>query len=66
MKRVRSESILESLPVFESDALMAARLPVLHTDPFDRLQICQAIEHSLTIVTPDPLIRQYAVRTIWD
>ena len=26
----------------------------------------QAIEDGLTIATPDPLIRQYAVRTIWD
>ncbi|MGP0594868.1 type II toxin-antitoxin system VapC family toxin [Nitrospira sp. T9] len=41
------------------------KLPDLHKDPFDRMLICQAIQHELTILTPDPLITQYAVRTIW-
>jgi PIN domain nuclease of toxin-antitoxin system len=27
--------------------------------------VCQAIVHGLTIVTPDDLIRQYPVRTVW-
>lgn len=41
------------------------KLPALHKDPFDRMLICQAIQHELTILTPDPLITQYAVRTAW-
>lgn len=41
------------------------KLPTLHKDPFDRMLICQAIQHELTILTPDPLIAQYAVRTAW-
>lgn len=41
------------------------KLPHLHRDPFDRMLICQAIQHELTILTPDPLITQYAVRTVW-
>ena len=41
------------------------KLPALHKDPFDRMLICQAIQHELTILTPDPLITQYAVRTTW-
>jgi PIN domain nuclease of toxin-antitoxin system len=41
------------------------KLPALHKDPFDRMLICQAIEHELTILTPDPLITQCAVRTAW-
>jgi len=27
--------------------------------------VCQAIEHSLTILTPDPLITQYPIRCLW-
>jgi len=27
--------------------------------------ICQAIAHGLTILTPDPLITRYPVRTVW-
>ncbi|WP_447964627.1 hypothetical protein [Nitrospira sp. Ecomares 2.1] len=42
-----------------------SKLPTLHKDPFDRMLICQAIQHELTILTPDPLITQYAVRTAW-
>jgi PIN domain nuclease of toxin-antitoxin system len=41
------------------------KLPTLHKDPFDLMLICQAIQHELTILTPDPLITQYAVRTAW-
>ena len=49
----------------EDAALQVTRLPLLHRDPFDRMLISQAIAHSLAIVTPDPLIRQYPIRVIW-
>jgi PIN domain nuclease of toxin-antitoxin system len=52
--------------LYEAAALQVAKLPLLHKDPFDRILIAQAIEHGLMLATPDPLIRQYAVRTIWD
>ncbi len=32
---------------------------------FDRILVCQAVEHSLTIFTPDPLITQYPIRSLW-
>jgi PIN domain nuclease of toxin-antitoxin system len=64
--KARSESLIDTIPVFESTALQVAKLPLLHNDPFDRIQISQAIEHGLMIATPDHLIRQYAVRTIWE
>jgi len=53
------------LPIEESAAIQLAKLPMLHTDPFDRMLVCQAIEHGLAIATPDELIEQYPVRTIW-
>ena len=40
-------------------------LPPLHKDPFDRMLVCQAIEHGLTLVTPDHSIRKYPIRTLW-
>lgn len=40
-------------------------LPFLHRDPFDRLLIAQAVTSDCLLVTPDPLIRQYSVKTIW-
>jgi len=66
IKKARLESMIETVPVFESSALQVAKLPRLHNDPFDRMLIAQSIEHGLALATPDPLIRQYAVKTIWD
>lgn len=54
-----------ALPIDEESALHVAKLPSLHTDPFDRMLVSQAIVHGLTIVTPDPLVTQYPARTMW-
>jgi PIN domain nuclease of toxin-antitoxin system len=56
---------VESLALEEAAVAHLERLPPLHRDPFDRMLVCQAIEHGLTIVTGDPLIRDYPVRTLW-
>ena len=53
------------LSLDEESVLQAHRLPPLHRDPFDRMLICQAIVHGMAILTPDPLVAQYAVRTMW-
>lgn len=49
----------------ESDSYNLARLPSIHRDPFDRMLICQAIEHGLTIVTNDRAIMAYPIKTLW-
>ena len=54
-----------SLPMEETAALYESRLPRLHTDPFDRMLICQSIVHGLAILTPDPDITRYPVHTLW-
>ncbi len=56
---------IESLALDEEAALCASRLPKLHSDPFDRMLVCQAIVHGLPILTPDPQIAQYPVRVVW-
>lgn len=53
------------LPLEERAVLHLHKLPALHRDPFDRMLICQAIEHDCVLLTPDPLIAQYPVRTQW-
>jgi PIN domain nuclease of toxin-antitoxin system len=40
-------------------------LPDVHRDPFDRMLVCQAIEHGLTLVTNNEHVRQYPVKTLW-
>ncbi len=56
---------IESLAISEEDAVQAGRLPLLHRDPFDRILVAQALGQGLALVTPDPLIAQYPVRTLW-
>jgi PIN domain nuclease of toxin-antitoxin system len=61
----RGQNGVESLPLTEEAVAQVTKLPLLHRDPFDRMLICQAITEGLAVVTPDPLIRQYAVRVFW-
>jgi PIN domain nuclease of toxin-antitoxin system len=63
--KVRVASGIASLDIDEDSALHASRLPSLHTDPFDRMLIAQAIVHGMTILSPDPKIDQYGVRVLW-
>ena len=56
---------IQSLPMGEQAALHVSRLPRLHADPFDRMLICQAIVHSMALLTPDPSIAQYSIRVLW-
>lgn len=52
--RVREASGIASLAIDEESALHAGKLPGLHSDPFDRMLVAQAIVHGMTILTPDP------------
>lgn len=56
---------IEALPLDEEAALHLVKLPLLHRDPFDRMLVCQGIVHGLVILTPDKLVNQYPVRTMW-
>ena len=52
---------LLSLAVTVPHALAAGALPVLHSDPFDRMLIAQAKIESLTLMTHDARLRDYNV-----
>lgn len=56
---------IAALPIDDEAMYQLPKLPSWHRDPFDRILVCQAIAHSLTILTPDPLVRQYPVRILW-
>jgi len=56
---------ISPLPLEEEAVLQLAKLPDHHRDPFDRMLVCQAIAHGLTILTPDPTINRYPVLTAW-
>ena len=49
-ERIRASGFRE-LPITAHHVLTAARLPLLHRDPFDRMLIAQARSEDLTLVT---------------
>lgn len=52
---------LPSIAIEAEHALVAARLPAHHRDPFDRMLVAQAQVESLTLVTRDPVFGAYDV-----
>lgn len=50
---------IASLTVDKASVAQLATLPLLHRDPFDRLLICQALQHGLTLATVDAAVRAY-------
>ena len=55
-----------ALPIAISHTTRVASLPAIHTDPFDRLLITQAISHSLTFISRDRQVKPYAVKQLWE
>jgi PIN domain nuclease of toxin-antitoxin system len=64
MDAVIAENGFVELPVLVRHTATLRTLPPLHRDPFDRLLVAQALTEQLTLVTRDPLVRQYRVKTI--
>ena len=52
------------LPVTWGHARAAAALPLVHTDPFDRMLVAQAAAENLVLVTRDPRVAAYPVATM--
>jgi PIN domain nuclease of toxin-antitoxin system len=63
--RQREALWLAALPIDDETALATGRLPRIHGDPFDRLLVAHAIQHGLTILTPDRTISRYPAPTLW-
>ena len=57
----RENHLIASLALNETAVAQLDGLPALHRDPFDRMLVCQAQAHGLTLASSDPLIRQYPV-----
>lgn len=55
----RARHQITNLPLDEASVRQLAALPPIHRDPFDRMLICQALEHKLTIITVDEIFQAY-------
>jgi PIN domain nuclease of toxin-antitoxin system len=61
LRHRREEHNIVSLPFDEPSLSHLLRLPLHHRDPFDRMLICQALEHDLQVITSDALFAKYPV-----
>lgn len=53
------------LPPQNQDFISLSSLPFHHSDPFDRLIACQAINKKLTIISKDNQFDRYGASRLW-
>ncbi|MBD2134350.1 type II toxin-antitoxin system VapC family toxin [Sphaerospermopsis sp. FACHB-1094] len=57
----REKHLISSLSITETTITQLAKLPPVHNDPFDRLLLCQSLEHDFIIMTEDKAILSYSM-----
>ena len=55
----RTRHQIASLSLEEASVCHLPSLPAAHREPFDRMLVCQALEHGLSLVTVDPVFGAY-------
>lgn len=58
------DSGFAELPISAQHAMAAARLPLIHRDPFDRILVAQAQDENFTLVTRDSRCQKYDVAVL--
>ena len=53
------------LPLTFADTVQFRYLPLHHRDPFDRILVAQAINHSLVLVSRDVAFDAYDLQRVW-
>ncbi|MEH2049505.1 type II toxin-antitoxin system VapC family toxin [Nostoc sp.] len=54
------------LPISFADTVQVWNLPQHHGDPFDRMLIAQAMNHSLIIISRDKKFDAYSIQRMWE
>lgn len=61
---------IQILPITIRDIKLYSELPLPHTskhrDPFDRILVAQAMNHSLVLVSRDVAFDPYSIERIWE
>ena len=60
----REQHGIEALALTEPSVARLGELEAHHRDPFDRILVCQALEHELLIVTVDPIFSKYPAKLL--
>lgn len=56
---------VQILPITFEDTAFYAGLPLHHRDPFDRILVAQALNHSLVLISRDPAFDGYPIPRLW-
>jgi len=64
LARVRREEDLTPVPILDVHALVAAALPTIHRDPFDRMLVAQAQVERVPLLTADRQLAAYGIECI--
>lgn len=56
---------IEELPISFEDAITYLSIPLHHRDPFDRILVAQAMNHSLILISRDVAFDSYAIQRVW-
>ena len=63
--RMVEQHHLSPLPIRQDAIFRWGTLPMIHRDPFDRLLVAQAACEDCQLVTRDPELVRYPVKTFW-
>lgn len=61
----RERHLISSLSISETTSVQLAKLPLLHNHAFDRILLCQSLEHDLRIMTEDKIMISYPIANIF-
>ena len=53
------------LPITFEDTESYLSLPLNHRDPFDRILVAQAMNHSLVLISRDSAFDAYSIQRVW-
>ena len=65
---IANECLRQDIQILEMKPEHCERIktiPVIHSDPFDRMIIAQAMQGKMTIISKDGKIMQYPVSCLW-
>jgi PIN domain nuclease of toxin-antitoxin system len=65
LPRALRRARISTYPLTLDHTIAAGQLPGPHRDPWDRLIMAQAVGDGFTVVTLDPVFRDYGVPVLW-
>ncbi|NJK68022.1 MAG: type II toxin-antitoxin system VapC family toxin [Microcoleus sp. SU_5_3] len=65
LEEVLQQLKIEVLPITFSDTKCYLNLPLHHRDPFDRILVAQAMNHSFILISRDVAFDAYDIQRLW-